>query len=70
MQIIKKENWWVEKFKPLIECPNCDATLLGDNAPHGVRENGEVYESVVCNDCEFHDFVKLENWNKCEIPHS
>ncbi len=52
--------------KPSIECPSCGCQLLGDRAIQGVKENGEVYNSVVCP-CGFHDYVKLLGWNKGHI---
>ncbi|MFD0997698.1 hypothetical protein ACFQ21_00200 [Ohtaekwangia kribbensis] len=63
MTIIPKEFWLIlegEK-KPTIECPMCGCFLLSDIAPHGIREDGSVYNSVVC-DCGFHEYVKLEGW--------
>lgn len=72
--IIKKENWWIceGQTKPMIECPNCGSGILGDPAPHGIRADGSVYASVVCqNDkCNFHSYVKLEGWEGGDIPHS
>lgn len=59
-------------IKPIIFCPKCGGGNIGDNAPHGVRENGEVYQSMICGHpgCDFHDFVKLEGWAHGEIKHS
>lgn len=71
--IIKKENWFIAEgaTKPIIECPKCGCGILGDSAPHGIRKDGTVYASVVCQNpaCNFHSNIKLEDWNGGEIPH-
>lgn len=72
--IIKKENWYIceGETKPMIECPKCGTGILGDSAPHGVRADGTIFASVVCQNpkCNFHSNVQLENWDGGEIPHS
>lgn len=69
MVIIKKESWYIIKGhkKPTIECPNCGVGLLGDPAPHRIYPDGTVKASVICYNCQFHDFIKLEDWNGCKI---
>lgn len=61
--IIPKDKWSIVKGerKPIIECPSCGSGLLGDATIHGIKEDGTVYNSVVC-DCGFHEHVKLEGW--------
>jgi hypothetical protein len=70
MITILEENWLFteDMLKPIIFCPTCGDGLLGDNAPHGVKANGEVFHSVVC-DCGFHEYCKLEKWTHGEISH-
>lgn len=50
---------------PMVECPNCGDGILGDFAPHGIQEDGRVYNSVVCQSekCDFHNYIKLEGWS-------
>lgn len=67
MKVIIKEQDWIFPhcgIKPIVFCPKCGGGLLGDDAPHGVKENGDVYQSLVCRHpgCDFHAFVTLENW--------
>jgi hypothetical protein len=74
--LIKRENWFIPEGgkKPIIICPKCGGGLLGDAAPHGIKANGDVYASVVCEHesykCNFHSYVTLEGWNGGDIPHS
>ena len=71
--IISKDNWFIVEgeTKPTIDCPKCGEGILGDAAPHGIRENGKVYNSVVCQNpnCNFHHYIQLEGWNGGEIKH-
>jgi hypothetical protein len=71
--IIPRENWFITEGerKPTISCPTCGGGLLGDNAPHGVDEDGTVHASVVCGHpgCSFHAMIQLEGWDKGLIPH-
>lgn len=71
--IIKKENWFIPEggVKPIIECPKCGCGILGDSAPHGIRKDGTVYASVVCQNekCNFHSHIQLEDWIGVEIHH-
>lgn len=71
--IIPKDKWFIAEgqTKPIIECPNCGAGILGDPAPHGIRKDGTVYASVVCQNarCTFHSHVQLEGWEGGEMPH-
>lgn len=73
VRIIKKEHWWIAEgeTKPGIECPVCGCGNLGDAAPHGVRADGTVFNSVVCQTtgCGFHEYIKLEGWPGTVIPH-
>ncbi len=68
MTTIPKDNWYllIGDKKPHIECPQCGGLLLGDRATHGIRQNGEVYNSVVCP-CGFHDYVTLQGYTGPEI---
>lgn len=68
---IKKENWFepMEGDRlPTMECPGCGCLLMG-NSVHGIKDNGEVYQSIVCPTCDFHEFVTLEAYDLGEIPH-
>lgn len=47
-----KETWFV--------CPNGHAGPL--DSTHTVDENGKVTPSVVCDECDFHDHVVLEDY--------
>lgn len=71
---ITRDKWFdVEgRFPVAIECPKCEGGNLGSRAPHGIRANGEVFQSVVCGHppCDFHDFVILDGWVGGEIPHA
>ena len=62
-------TWWQPKGakKPFVACPHCGGTLLGDDAPHTIEDNGNVNASLVCRHpgCTFHEFVTLWGW-KCE----
>ena len=73
MTLIARSDWYVieGETKPVITCPLCGGGNLGDTAPHGVRPNGEVYQSVICGHpgCTFHDFVVLEGWDRGEVAH-
>jgi len=73
MRIIPTDKWHFSagmRF-PIVECPNCGDGMLGDPAPHGIKESGEVYKSVVCQNenCNFHNHIILEGWNHGEIAH-
>ena len=65
--VISKDKWFIPKGerKPIIECPICGGSLLGDSSPHIISQEGKVTASVVCRhiNCTFHDFVTLEDWN-------
>lgn len=71
--VIPRDKWDVitGEHKPFIECPRCGQGILGDTAPHGIRADGKVYRSVVCQNpnCDFHSYIKLEGWTGGEIPH-
>jgi len=73
MLIIPKDKWYIVEgeIKPSIDCPVCGCGILGDVAPHGVKTNGEVYASVVCQNpyCTFHQHIKLQDWSGGEINH-
>lgn len=65
--LILKEHWHFDQTNmkfPIIECPYCGNGILGDPAPHGIKENGDVFNSVVCQNekCNFHRYVTLEGW--------
>ena len=58
-------TWWGQHLeKPYIACPKCGGTLLGPPAPHTIETNGDVNGSVVCghSGCDFHRYVRLEEW--------
>ena len=70
MVTITRDNWHYlnGSKKPLVICPKCGGGLLTDDAPHGIRANGEVYRSVICP-CGFHEHIKLQDWDGGEIAH-
>lgn len=70
MILIPKENWFFSPSMmfPIVECPHCGCGMLGDPAPHGIHADGRVYNSVVCESCDFHNYIKLEEWNGRAIP--
>jgi len=45
-----------------LQCPTCGQ--FGGLLDHKIQEGGKVHPSVVCpyNNCNFHDYVKLEGW--------
>lgn len=45
-----------------VTCPKCEKVMSLKN--HAIAENGAVSPSLVCpeNDCDFHEFVVLEDW--------
>lgn len=51
------------KISASIVCKNTHYGILSD---HEVDKHGIVTPSVVCpeEDCEFHEFIVLEGWNK------
>ena len=67
MVVIARNKWYITagERKPTIECPKCGCGILGDVATHGVYSNGNVYESVVCQNeqCDFHQHIQLEGWD-------
>ena len=71
--LITDDNWFLPTnfTRPIITCPACKGSLLGDDAPHGIDEEGNVNASVVCEHpkCKFHAMVKLENWNHGIVKH-
>ncbi len=73
MTVVPRSSWSLVEgeAKPVVECPSCGLLNLGDAAPHGVRSDGTVYESVVCchPPCTFHEYVRLEGWDRGEVPH-
>lgn len=73
MVLIPRAAWTVVEgeTRPVIECPSCGLLNLGDSAPHGVRPDGTVHASVVCAHppCAFHAYVRLEGWDRGEVPH-
>jgi hypothetical protein len=74
MFLITRDRWGRGKKKDgsitaLVKCPGCDrhASLSG----HEIKDDGCVHPSLVCprDGCEFHEFVKLEDWDKT-VPES
>lgn len=61
------EFWRGDMKLPVMYCPNCGEANLG-NSTHTIEANGNVNASIVCaNDkCDFHEFVKLEDWDGFE----
>ncbi len=51
------------KITARVECPGCKRTFALD---HTITEDGTVTPSLDCpmEDCQFHDFVKLEEWDR------
>ena len=69
MTNIPKSNWYIvigEK-KPVIECPDCGGLLIGDRAPHGVKQTGELSAAVLCP-CGVDDHITLQGWKGGIIP--
>lgn len=74
MTVIPREHWdFLADPHPVprVECPLCKRGMLGPNAPHGIRSNGEVFQSVICANagCTFHDYIRLDGWTYGEVPH-
>lgn len=44
-----------------ITCPEGHYGLLSD---HRIKDDGTVESLVVCSWCDFHEFIKLEDWKK------
>lgn len=69
--LIKETDWMFPECatRPYIFCPECGGGLLGEESTHEIRENGDVNNSVICGhpNCNFHEFVKLENWDHGHI---
>ena len=68
--IIPKDLWHFHPDSirfPIVQCPTCGSGMLGDDAPHGIKEDGSVYASVVCESCDFHRMIKLDEWAYGEI---
>lgn len=69
MFLITRDRWGPGKkedgsITALVKCPGCGrhASL----SAHEIRHDGSVFPSLVCpyDGCEFHEFVKLEDWDK------
>lgn len=62
MILIPKSNWQHFQGTAVVKCLNCNkrATL----SKHVIELDGTVKPSLVCPyaDCNFHEFVKLEEW--------
>lgn len=43
----------------LYTCPNGHSGLLDE---HQISSDGTVSPSIICTECDFHDFVKLVGW--------
>lgn len=62
-----KRIWWVGAketrhiFKAIINCPEC-TTDISIRSEHTINNTGHVHPSLVCPVCDFHEFVKLEDW--------
>lgn len=56
---IKRDGVRIASFS----CPKCgDRGGLGHGTNHKIAADGAVTPSVMCDRCDFHDFVKLEGW--------
>ena len=54
----RKGKWWRASGQTLWGCPTCgQAHVL---TPHRVADDGEVTPSVVCANCDFHEYVTLD----------
>lgn len=73
--IIPKSKWYVVEGgrKPCVECPKCGEGLIGDAAPHRIFADGTIKYSAVCKGtiitpsgvrqkCDFHSYIKLDEW--------
>lgn len=64
--------WYLHDEQPdwryvVVSCPNGHLSTLrhlSRNEGHQIAPDGAVHPSVVCphDGCDFHEFVKLENW--------
>lgn len=60
------------RFPAIAECPKCSGGMLGPDAPHSIDIDGNVEASVVCArpGCDFHAYVKLEQWHGPAVAHA
>ncbi len=66
--LIHKQTWRPGKLTSgavtvTASCPKCGRGC--SLSQHAISASGEVTPSVVCpfGDCDFHDYIKLEDWN-------
>ena len=54
-------------FKAIVTCPDCG--FESSLREHTIDAGGVVHPSLVCpgEGCAFHEFVRLEDWNKREL---
>lgn len=63
--------WWVRSAQHgvyvVMSCPKCAARFgLNGAGNHTVHPDGKVTASVVCNDCDFHEYVFLDDYPEQE----
>lgn len=67
-QKLETKGFWLPMKKSdgsvpaLIICPKCGNLAMLVN--HQITDDGTVTPSVVCPMCNFHEFIKLEDWSK------
>lgn len=56
------------KRTALVSCPGCGR--IASLSKHAIGEDGTVSPSLVCpyDDCDFHDYVRLHNWQYGPAP--
>ena len=59
----QKPGTWMSLGKGIVlfTCPNCGTIGTFD---HEIAPDGTVTPSVVCPDCEFHEWLKLDDWGE------
>jgi len=60
----KRGTWmhatWEDGNPPIIRCPNGHGSVM---ANHHIQDDGTVDGSVLCPECDWHVWVKLEGWD-------
>lgn len=49
------------RYSAIVICPKCKMKL--SLLRHTISNDGTVSPSLVCLGCDFHDFIKLDNWS-------
>lgn len=64
MSLAIVDKWFLVRADGLpavrVYCPSCDVGALLD---HEVGPHGEVWPSLDCPNCNFHEHVKLKHWD-------